>query len=119
MGLADGSQIIAVNQQRKTVKGVVKEALLVIADAKVPIILLVIDTPEFNLLFGTDWMRRYNTELFFRKKNLTFETKGQKIVTGLEFNQLQFASPNYASEEYEVNMTQIDETQAKDRLQQA
>ena len=86
MGLADGSQIIAVDQQRKTVKGVVKEAPLAIANVKVPIILLVINMSESNLLFSTDWMRRYDAELSFRKKNLTFEAKGQNIVTGLEFN---------------------------------
>ncbi len=99
------------------VKRIVKEASLVIADAKVLITLLVINTSELNLLLGTDWMRRYDAELSFRKKNLTFEAKGQKIITGLEFNQLRFASPNHMSEEYEVNMTQIDEMQVKDRLQ--
>ena len=83
----------------------------------IPIILLVIDTSEPNLLLSTDWMRRYDAELSFRKKNLTFEAKGQKIVTGLEFNQLRFTSPNHILEEYEVNMAQIDEMQAKDRLQ--
>ncbi len=55
-------------------------------------------------------MRRYDAELSFRKKNLTFEAKGQKLVTGLEFNQVRFASSNHIPEEYEVNMTQIDET---------
>ncbi len=118
MGSADGSQIIAVDQQRKTVKGVVREAPLAITNAKVPITLLVIDTPEPNLLLGTDWMRRYDAELSFRKKNLTFEAKGQKIVIGLKFNQLWFISPNHMPEEYEVNMAQINEVQAKDKLQQ-
>ena len=84
MESADGSQIIAVDQQRKTVKGVVKEVSLAIADAKVPITLLVIDAPEPNLLLSTDWMRRYDMELSFKKKNLIFEVKGQKIVTSLE-----------------------------------
>ncbi len=83
---ADGSQIITVDQQRKIVKEVVKEALLAIADAKMPITLLVIDTSELNLLLRTDWMRRYDAELSFRKKNLTFEAKDQKIITGLKFN---------------------------------
>ncbi len=88
-------------------------------NAKVSITLLVIDAPESNLLLRTDWMRRYDIELSFRKQNLTFETKDQKIVTRLEFNQLQFASPNHTPEKYEVNIAQIDEEQAKDKLQQA
>jgi len=86
IGPADGNQIIAIDQQKKTVKRVIKEAPLAIADAKVPITLLVIDILESNILLGTDWMRRYDMELSFRKKNFTFEAKGQKIVTGLEFN---------------------------------
>ncbi len=61
-----------------------KEVSLAIADAKVPITLLVIDAPEPNLLLSTDWMRRYDMELSFKKKNLIFEVKGQKIVTSLE-----------------------------------
>ncbi len=80
-------------------KGVVKEAPLAIMDVKVPITLLVIDVPEPNLLLSTNWMRRYNAELSFRKKNLTFKAKGQKIVISLEFNQLQFASPNHMPKE--------------------
>ena len=51
---ADGSQIIAINQQRKTVKGIVREALLAIVDAKVPITLLVINASKPNLLLSTD-----------------------------------------------------------------
>ena len=54
MGLADGSQIIAVDQQRKTIKRVVREAPLAIVDTKIPIMLLVIDASEPNLLLDTD-----------------------------------------------------------------
>ena len=72
---ADGSQIIAIDQQRKTVKRVIKEVLLAIADVKVPITLLIINVLEPNLLFETDWMRRYDAELSFRKKILSFEVK--------------------------------------------
>ena len=93
-----------------------KEVSLAIVDAKMPIILLVINAPEPNLLLGINWMRRYDAKLFFRKKNLTFEAKGQKLITSLEFNQLRFASPNHTPEEYEINMAQIDEMQAKDKL---
>jgi len=87
------------------VKRVIKEVLLAIADVKVPITLLIINALEPNLLLDTDWMRRYDMKLSFRKKNLTFKAKGQKIVTDLEFNQLWFTSPNHALEEYKVNMT--------------
>ncbi len=73
---ADGSQIIAIDQQKKMVKEVVKEASLVIMDARISITLLIIDVSELNLLFETDWMRRYDAELSFKKKTLSFEAKG-------------------------------------------
>ena len=110
MGLVDSSQIIAIDQQRKMIKGIVKKALLAIADARVPITLLVIDTLESNLLLKTNWMKRYDAKLSFRKKTLIFEAKGQKIIINLDYNQLRFTSSNYTSKEYKVNMMQIDET---------
>jgi len=54
MGPVNSSQIIAVNQQRKMVKGIVKEASLIIVNTKVSITLLVIDILEPNLLLRTD-----------------------------------------------------------------
>ena len=62
-------------------------------------------------------MRRYNAKLSFRKKTLTFKVKGQKIVINLNYNQLRFVSLNHISKEYEVNMTQINKAQVKDKLQ--
>src|SRR6266542_2284943 len=54
MGLSDGSKIIAVDQTKKNVIGIVRDAPLSIQDARVPINLLVIEAPEDNLLLGTD-----------------------------------------------------------------
>ena len=56
MGLPDGSKIVAVNQTKKSVIGIVRNAPLSIQDARVLINLLVIEVPEDNLLLGTDWM---------------------------------------------------------------
>jgi len=56
IGMPDRSKIITVNQTKKNVIGIVRDAPLSIQDAKVPINLLVIDTPEDNLLLGTDWI---------------------------------------------------------------
>jgi len=63
------------NQQRKIIKEIVKEASLVITDVRVLIILLVIDVLESNLLLRIDWIRKYNAELSFRKKILIFKAK--------------------------------------------
>ncbi len=52
-------------------------------------------------------MKRYDAELSFRKKTLTFKAKDQKIIISLNYNQLRFVSPNHIPKEYEVNMMQI------------
>jgi len=54
MGMPDGSKIIVVDQTKKNVIGIVRDAPLSIQDARVPINLLVIKAPEDNLLLGID-----------------------------------------------------------------
>ncbi len=56
MGISDGSKIIAVNQTKKNIIGIIRDALLSIQDARVSVNLLIIDAPEDNLLLGMDWM---------------------------------------------------------------
>ncbi len=72
MGMSNGSKIIAVDQTKKNVISIVRDAPLSIQDARVPVNLLVIEAPEDNLLLGTDWMDRYQADLFFHKKELRF-----------------------------------------------
>ena len=111
MGPADGSQIIMVDQAKKPVVGIVREAPMAIADARVPINLLVIDTEASSLLLGTDWLRRYAAEISFQQQRLTFENKGQRLATPIQYNKVTFASPNHHPDEYEVNMTSVKEVQ--------
>ena len=59
MGMPDRSKIIAVDQTKKNVIGIVRDAPLSIQDARMPVNLLVIEVSEDNLLLGTDWMDRY------------------------------------------------------------
>src|SRR6266540_592802 len=70
MRLPDGSKIIAVDQTKKNVIGIVRDAPLSIQDVRVSISLLVIDAPEDNLLLGIDWIDRYRADLSFHKKEL-------------------------------------------------
>ena len=72
MGMPDGSKIITVDQTKKNVIGIVRDALLSIQDARVSINLLVIEAPEDNLLLGTDWIDCYQADLSFHKKELRF-----------------------------------------------
>ncbi len=55
MGMPDRSKIIAVDQTKKSVIGIVRDAPLSIQDARVSVNLLVIEILEDNLLLGTDW----------------------------------------------------------------
>ncbi len=52
--MPDGSKIIAIDQTKKNVISIVRNALISIQDARVPVNLLVIETPEDNLLLKTD-----------------------------------------------------------------
>src|SRR6266542_1105256 len=102
MSAADGSSIVAVDQAKKKVISFVRGAPLAIADARVPVDLIVIDALRAALLVGTDWLRRYSADLLFSKKRLVFESRGQKLSTPIEYNQ-PLESPNHKPEEYEVN----------------
>src|SRR6266540_2672483 len=116
MGMPDGSKIIAVNQTKKNVISIVKDASLSIQDARVPINLLVIEALEDNLLLETDWMDRYQADLSFYKKELRFRCKGQDFITTIEKNRISFASLNHGPEEYEINTAIMTVEQANQRL---
>src|SRR6266498_3451154 len=105
MSSADGSNIVAVDQVKRKVIGFIRGAPLAIADARVPVDLMVIDAPRAALLVGTDWLRRYSADLLFSKKRLVFESRGQKLSTPIEYNQ-PIGSPNHKPEEYEVNIAE-------------
>ena len=105
MGMPDESKIIAVDQTKKNIISIVRDAPLSIQDAKIPVNLLVIEASEDNLLLGTDWMDWYQADLSFHKKELRFWCKEQDFITTIEKNCISFASPNHDLEEYEINMT--------------
>ena len=65
IGMSNESKIIAVDQTKKNVISIMKDASLFIQNARVPISLLVIDTSEDNFLLETDWMDRYQANLSF------------------------------------------------------
>ncbi len=105
MNPADGSSIVAVDQAKKKVIGFVRGAPLAIADARVPVDLMVIDASRAALLVDTDWLRKYSTNLLFSKKRLVFESRKQKLSMPIEYNQ-PLGSPNHKPEEYEINIAE-------------
>ena len=118
MGMPDGSKIIVVDQTKKNVIEIIRDASLSVQDARVPINLLVIEASEDNLLLGTDWIDRYQADLSFHKKELRFQSKKQDFITPIEKNQISFASPNHGPEEYEINMAIMIAERVNERLNQ-
>ena len=86
MSPVDDSSIVAVDQIKKKVIGFVQGVPLIIADARVLVDLMVINTPRAALLIGTNWLRRYSADLLFSKKRLVFESRGQKLSTPIKYN---------------------------------
>ena len=116
--MPDGSKIIAVNQTKKNVIGIIRNAPLSIQDARVPVNLLVIEAPEDNLLLEIDWIDRYQADLSFHKKELRFQCKGQDFITIIEKNWISFTSPNHGLKEYEINMAIMIQEQVNQQLNQ-
>src|SRR6266542_216940 len=79
MGMPDRSKIITVDQTKKNIIGIIRDAPLSIQDARVSVNLLVIEALEDNLLLGTDWMDRYQADISFYKKELRFRCKGRTL----------------------------------------
>ncbi len=59
IGMPDRSKIIAIDQTKKNVIGIVQNTPFSIQDTRILINLLVIDASENNLLLEIDWMDRY------------------------------------------------------------
>ena len=76
MSLADSSSIVTIDQAKRKVIGFIRRAPLTIADARVPVDLIIIDASRVTLLVGTDWLKRYSADLLFSKKRLVFESRG-------------------------------------------
>ncbi len=72
MRMPDGSKIITVDQTKKNVIRIMRDAPLLIQDARVSVNLLVIETLKDNLLLRTDWIDHYQADLSFHKKELRF-----------------------------------------------
>jgi len=72
MEMLNESKIIAVDQTKKNIISIVKDAPLLIQDARILVNLLVINASEDNLLLRTDWIDRYQVDLSFHKKELRF-----------------------------------------------
>jgi len=86
IGMLNKSKIIAVDQIKKNVIRIVRDAPFSIQDVRVPVNLLVINILEDNLFLEMDWMDRYKVDLSFHKKELRFQCKKQDFITSNKKN---------------------------------
>src|ERR1043165_1497703 len=67
-------KLITVDGKKNRIYGVVEEANIKIADAMVPMNIHVVDSKDKTFLIEGDWLNRYQADLSYEKKVLSFES---------------------------------------------
>jgi hypothetical protein len=67
--------------------GVAEEANIKIADVMVPMNIHIINSKDETFLIRGDWLNRYQIDLSYGKKEVTFKVQGRKITVKLITNQ--------------------------------
>jgi hypothetical protein len=80
-------ELITVDGKKNRTCGVAEEANIKIADAIVPMNIYIVDSKDETFLIGGDWLNRYQVDLSYGKKEVTFKAQGRKITVKLTTNQ--------------------------------
>src|ERR1043165_1443392 len=80
-------ELITVDGKKNRTCGVAEEANIKIADAMVPMNIHIADSKDETFLIGGDWLNRYQADLSYGKKEVTFKAQGRKITVKLTTNQ--------------------------------
>src|ERR1044072_1960888 len=80
-------ELITVDGKKNRTCGVAEEANIKIADAIVPMNIHIVDLKDETFLIGGDWLNRYQADLSYGKKEVTFKAQGRKITVKLTTNQ--------------------------------
>src|ERR1044072_4983749 len=80
-------ELITVDGKKNRTCGVAEEANIKIADAMVPMNIHIVDSKDETFLIGRDWLNRYQADLSYGKKEVTFKAQGRKITVKLTTNQ--------------------------------
>ena len=67
--------------------GVAEEASIKIADAVVPMNIHIADSKDEAFLIGGDWLNRYQADISYSKKEITFRAQGWKFTVKLTTSQ--------------------------------
>src|ERR1044072_7396824 len=80
-------ELITVDGKKNRTYGVAEEANIKIADAMVPMNIHIVDSKDETFLIEGDWLNRYQADLSYGKKEVTFKAQGRKITVKLTTNQ--------------------------------
>src|ERR1044071_10196819 len=80
-------ELITVNGKKNKICGVAEEANIKIADANVSMNIHIADSKDETFLIGGDWLNRYQADISYSKKEITFRTQGRKFTVKLTTSQ--------------------------------
>jgi len=72
-----------VNEKKNKTCRVVEKASIKIADATVPMNIHIADFKDEAFLIKGDWLNRYQADISYSKKEITFRVQGQKFIVKL------------------------------------
>ena len=75
------------NGKKNKTCGVAEEAFIKIADASIPMNIHIADSKDEVFLIGGDWLHRYQADISYSKKEITFRAQGRKFTVKLTTSQ--------------------------------
>src|ERR1043165_8226798 len=76
-------ELITVDGKKNKTCGVAEEASIKIADAAVLMNIHIADSKDKAFLIGGDWLNRYQADILYSKKEITFRAQGRKFTVKL------------------------------------
>jgi hypothetical protein len=80
-------ELITVDGKKNKTCGVVEETSIKIADANIPMNIYIADSKDEAFLIGGDWLNRYQADISYSKKKITFRAQGRKFMIKLTTSQ--------------------------------
>jgi len=80
-------ELITIDGKKNYTCGIVEEANIKIVDVMVSMNIHIVDSKDETFLIGGDWLSRYQADLSYEKKEVTFKVQERKITVKLITNQ--------------------------------
>ena len=76
-------ELITVDGKKNKTYGIAEDVSIKIADAAVPMNIHIADSKDEAFLIGGDWLNRYQADISYSKKEITFRAQGRKFTVKL------------------------------------